>query len=282
MKRLTRKFNRLRVIKPSDALLIMLLLPIMSFGCSSKLELISHWPDREITIDGESEEWQDSLTLLEKDNVSLGFFNDEEFLYVSLVTTDRRIQRQFMALGFTIWFDPRGGQNEEFGIRFPLGMMETGLMMREARSGERNIERLKEEFEKSLDNLEILGAGKNERRLLRVTDLKGIEIKVNNSNKMLVYEIKVPLIKSEQHPYAIGAEVGESIGLGFETGKLDVKKMRERIGRGMRGRRPPGGIGGGRGRMGGPRPPMPEQFKVWATVRLVAENDYVPKTNHSN
>ena len=70
------------------------------------------------------------MNFVEKENVSVGFFNDQDYLYVSLISSARYPQRQFMARGFTIWFDPDGGKNKELGIKFPLGMMEVGMMMR--------------------------------------------------------------------------------------------------------------------------------------------------------
>ena len=45
---------------------------------------------------------------------------------------------------------------------------------------------------------------------------KGIEAKIGHQNDYFVYELKVPLIKSDQHQYAIGFKVGKPIGFGLE------------------------------------------------------------------
>ncbi len=265
-------------------LTFIILLSSIGLGCGSSLKLDSQWRDRAISVDGKHEEWQEGMNFVEKENVAVGFFNDEDYLYVSMTTSNRDIQKQFMAMGFAIWFDSNGGKKKEFGILFPVGMMEMGLMMR-GRGQSQDIETLRENFKKSLNDLEIFMPGEKEPRRMPVADATGIEVTVGDSHEQLIYEIKVPLHKSEIHPYAIAAKADKPIGIGFETAQLDREKMRERMGRGGMGSRPPGGIGGGRGGVGGGRggfgggrgggmggrPQMPEQFKLWAKVQLSSE-----------
>ncbi|MCH8020637.1 hypothetical protein IH785_12330 [candidate division KSB1 bacterium] len=261
-------------------LTFIILLSSIGLGCGSSLKLDSQWRDRVISVDGKHEEWQEGMNFVEKENVAVGFFNDEDYLYVSMTTSNRDIQRQFMAMGFAIWFDPDGGKKKEFGILFPVGMMEMGLMMR-GRGQSQDIATLRENFKKSLNDLEIFMPGEKEPRRMPVADATGIEVTLGDSHEQLIYEIKVPLHKSEIHPYAIAAKADKPIGIGFETAQLDREKMRERMGRGGMGSRPPGGSGGGRGGMGGGRggrgggmggrPQMPEQFKLWAQVQLSSE-----------
>jgi hypothetical protein len=52
---------------------------------------------------------------------------------------------------------------------------------------------------------------------------------------LLVYELKIPLIPTEEHPYAIGTKTGDSIGIGLEAPKMDMSAMRDRMGGGMGG-----------------------------------------------
>lgn len=253
-------------------------LTVMSMSCGGGLELTSQWRDRDVTIDGRHEEWQGGMSFIEKENVSVGFFNDQDFLYVSMTTTNREIRRQFMAMGFTLWFDPNGGREKEFGIKFPVGMFEMGMMMR-GRGRSEDIESLRENFEKSLLDLEIIMPGEEEPRRMPIAEATGIEVKIGDPKEELVYEIKVPLHKSETYPYAIAAKVEKPVGVGFETSQIDREKMREQMGSGgIGGGRPggfgggKGGFGGGRGGMMGGRPQMPEQFKLWATVQLGSED----------
>ena len=45
----------------------------------------SHAPEREIVIDGKADDWAGHLALDEKENLSVGFLNDQKNLYVALV-----------------------------------------------------------------------------------------------------------------------------------------------------------------------------------------------------
>ncbi len=251
-------------------------------SCGSSLKVNSKWRGQEIAVDGVDEEWQGGLTYVEKKEVTLGFFNDADYLYVSLRSSDRDIQRQVMSTGFYIWFDNDGGSDHEFGIRFPMGMIEMGLMNRGGRSrGRPDVESMRENFEKSLLNLEIIKPGQDEPQLMRLSEARGIEIEVGDMEKGFVYEIKVPLHQNDAHPYAINVEKGKSVGVGFETVKFDPSELRAQRGQGGgfggggRGGSGGGGLGGGRGGgMGGGRgggfnrPQPPEQFKLWTKVTL--------------
>ena len=151
------------------------ILILSSIGCTEN-EFTSHWRDREITVDGDQEDWQGQLAVPKDKNVALGFMNDESNLYVTLSSSDRRF----------------------------------------------------------------------------------------------VYELKIPLGSSPDSPYAVNISPGKSVGIGFETGEIDLTAMRsQRAGSGMRGggmrgggRRPGGMPGVGQGRQ------MPEPFRYWIRVTL--------------
>jgi len=194
-----------------------------------------------------------------------------------MIAEEPLMRAQVMRQGFTLWFDPDGGKEKTFGIKFPIGRQARGIAM-EMREGEPDLERFREAFEKSLTELEILGPGEKVRKRIPVEEARGIEIDVEASSGMLIYELKVPLLFSDQHPYAVGAEAGDSIGIGLETPKIDRSAIRKAMS-GRTGERMPGGGGriggGGRGGMGmrgGRRQKMPSGLKVWVAVRLASDN----------
>lgn len=245
-------------------------------GCSS-LEVKSTWREREIAVDGKSDDWLGAMYYLEEENISFGLLNDEDYLYICMIAEDRFIRAQVMWQGLTLWFDPDGGKEKTFGIRFPLGRREKGegrlMGMRE----ERDQEEFLEAFEQSLTDLEILGPGKDLRKRIAVDEAKGIDITLKASTGVLVYELKVPLLHDEQHPYAVGAKAGDLIGIGIEIAKMDRDAIRERMGgRPGGGGIPGGGGGGGRpggmGMRGGRGPQMPNGLKVWLAVQLTSKD----------
>ena len=79
----------------------------------------SRVPEAEITIDGMTEDWKGLLYLLADEQVFVGFMNDQEYLYVCLVSGDSRRPSQLMREGLTVWFDPAGGTKKVLGIKYP-------------------------------------------------------------------------------------------------------------------------------------------------------------------
>jgi hypothetical protein len=254
---------------------ILLLFTFLFVGCSNnRLELNSDWRDREITVDGKNTDWLGAMLFFEEDNVSVGLLNDENFFYICMIAEDEFIRAQLMRQGFTLWFDPDGGKEKTFGIKYPVGMQASDLPSG-IRIDEQRMERPRQALRRAMNELEILGPGKDEVKKMLIEEAKGIDIHVEFSSGMLVYELKVPLIQSEQHPYAIGAEAGSSVGIGLETAKMERPDMRSGMSGGRAGGGPTGGMRGGvggRGMPGGRRPPMPQPLKIWAVVQLASNN----------
>ncbi len=272
-------------IKQSIVACALGVLMLCDMGCNEQ-KLNSNWLNREIIIDAKSDDWLDTLYYFESERVSIGFFNDESNLYVCMLAEHPMLQAQVVGQGFTLWFDPAGGKEKTFGIKFPIGMREVREQMDSLRmqESELNRDKMREAFEKSLADLEILGPGVAKRRI-PVEEAHGIEIKVRNETGLFVYELKVPLKSDEEHPYAIEANAGTAIGVGLEIPEIDKDEMKrakeERMGGegmppGGGGGMPPGGmgdLGGGMGRPGGSRPKIPNGLDVWASLQLALDQN---------
>ena len=284
-------------------ILFVIVITTMSLTGCKKTEFESGWKDREIVIDGDHTDWKNALTYIEKKKVSIGLLNDDDYLYVCLVPATRQIQNQITRLGFTLWFDAAGGKKKTFGIHYPLGMMNSGMSMRELGfdprpgMGDPDPERMQRLIELSLSDLEILGEEEGDARMMGVDQAQGIDVEVGNMTETFTYELRVPLRRDEDHPFAIGVEDAAAVGVGFETGQIDIEKMREEMkdrmgsggrggggmgGRGRGGRgggrmagAPPGGGRGGGMRGGSMQPDIPDPLKVWVKVSLAADTTAV-------
>ena len=258
--------------------LILFLLTFFLAGCGL-FEVDSKWRDREIVIDGKSGDWLNAMLYFEEERISLGLLNDDNSLYVCMIVDDPFIRGQIIRQGFELWFDPKDGKKKIFGIKFPLGMLEPEkppedteakkVPLKPGRS-EQEPENIGQALRRQMDELEILGPGKDESQKMPVEKAEGIEVKIEIASGMIVYELKVPLQLSEEFPFAINAEPGDLIGVRLEVPKMDLGEMRRRMGG---GRGMPGGMGGMRMPGGGMRPRMPEPLKIRAKVLLAsAEN----------
>jgi hypothetical protein len=254
----------------------------MAFA-DEKKEVASQWRGPEMKIDGADGEWPEAITYLEKEKFGFGVKNDSSHLYLCL-KFDREIQRQAMIFGFTIWFDPAGKNKKTFGVRFPIGMVNfDSEFMPDPMQPMEEGDVMSPQFAAMLREIEVLGPDKDDRNRFSASSAFGIQTATAESPNGLVCELKIPLRISPGQPYAIAANMGQMMSVGFEMGELDRGKMRERMGReggpfgggmppgglppggGVRGGRPPGGMPGG-GRPGAMN--MPKAFKIWRNVTL--------------
>ena len=263
--------------------LIIFFVTFITSGCGEP-EITSRWLDREILIDGANTEWGYFIQYYhERTRANVCIFNDNNYLYIKISTSDRITQTQLISLGLTVWFDPDNRKQKIFGIHCPLGVREKGIPVLSGR-----VNRTDEQFEKMIQDtqneLEIISSihGKPIKISLLEAEHDGVDCKLGMTNGILVYELKVPLTRNDQHPYAVGIEAGKTMDIGFETGKNDVENMKKSIPEekstsasddttGYSGRmRPPDKRRGG-------MPPagmtgeITEQLNLWVEVTLATE-----------
>jgi hypothetical protein len=266
--------------------LAVVLLMTTALGASDKKQRIdSHWKDREITVDGDNGEWPGPLVPVdEHQRLTAAAFNDAQFLYMVLSTSDAALRAQIIGQGLIVWFDPGGGEKKKFGVKFPVGMGE-GDMPGRGRGFRRPDASAPGDPPQRVapieppNRLEVFGPEKDDAHSFVADKVPGIAVKVAQVEGALVYELKVPLTKTDEFPYAIQAKSGALMGFGLETLKRE-RPSEGRRGGGMGGFGGGGGGGGGMGRGGGGmgrgggrgmgrsdvEPPKP--LKAWATIQL--------------
>lgn len=267
------KVNRIRPVVTGSLLLALAFFGLTGCGSFQTYVAKSLWPQRQIIIDGKSDDWSGALSFVEKEQLSLGFFNDQDSLYLCLIAEGNFTRDQILRGGLTVWFDAEGGKKKNFGIRYPLGAFAREMQ----KPGEmRNPEETNElPPAEAMNELEIIRSKKAEPERMEVTKAKdnGLEIMVAPSSGLVVYELKIPLLAKEGQALAVGAKPGAVVGIGFETSKPDLSRMKRGGMAGMPGGgmgRP--GMGGGFGRGGGfgMGPNIPEPLKIWTTVQLAS------------
>lgn len=241
----------------------------------------SHALTRTITVDGMTDDWPGEMYVVPNERITAGFQNDGRFLYIALLVEEASQRFQIVSQGLTVWFDPKGGKEKAFGIRYPLGLppdrrkparmnpQGEGLMLPDLPDG-------------ALAELEIVRSPREPAQRLLVSGAKGLEVKVVPGTGLLVYEMKIPLLADAEHPIAVGAKPGGVVGIGFETDKPDTSAMpsggpgTDAGGHGGHG----GGMGGHGGMSGGGGGGMmmsAEPVKVWALVQLALGKGPAPE-----
>jgi hypothetical protein len=256
-------------IKISISLCALFSVILLCAGCNEPA-LLSSWSREKVKIDGKYSDWNKLTTYyFDRQRITLSIVNDENYLYLCLISRNRRIETKIMDSGLVVWFDPDNKQKKAFGIKFPIGLRSIGASLLDDEKRridtdwrdqqdtggliDRDKDRLLdksfnerlEELEKLQEKLVILDSDylnyKNKRpKHHKGKDAKsedsskkedkkreppeltseetgklGIEARVGRENGYFIYELKVPLVKSAEHPNAIGAIQGKSIGVGF-------------------------------------------------------------------
>jgi hypothetical protein len=270
-----------------------LVVPVAVVLASKRQVIDSHWRDRDVVIDGDNGEWPGPLVAVEENHPLLtAAMNDGQYLYVVLSTNDARVRGQIFRQGLVVWFDPSGGDKKHFGVKYPVGVPFEQAGGRggyrrggygggrpPSDSGSSDPTHSTPSDPEPIDRLEVYGPQKDDAHSFVTTMAPGIAVKTGNVEGYAVYELKVPLAKTADAPYAIEAKPGAVIGFGLETPKVEQPSREGHGGGGFggmgggmggRGGGGMGGHGGGGGRGGGERGgyEAPKPLKMWAAIKL--------------
>lgn len=259
-------------------------------ACGGGMAALQSRPlDEPVTVDASQSEWWGALTEIGSD-LSVGFRNDAEYLYLTLTTDDEDLVNQIMFQGLVVWFDPTGQKAESFGIRFPLGALAAGPPgsgpgggigagrqpgAGAIDGGELDPVTRDAMYERSMSGGSVLTASGD---TVRIASGSAIEFEGRAEYGGFVYELRAPLRTGPETPYAIGAEPGQTIAIGFTTPEIDMDELYDRAresgdgggGRpsGGAGRPSGGGFGGGPPGGGGRGFSIPSPLEEWTSVTL--------------
>ncbi len=263
-----------RIIKYFSIIISSIIISSLFYGCGTTAQLQSSWNNGEIKIDGNPSEWQSSAFMVEDEGVILNFKNDDEFLYICLITNNQGKMTQMMRSGFIVWFDPNSDESRIFGIKYP---MQVSLIDREERREfNKQIFRdgdMKNHFTKMIEDakeFQILNENNFPLGQLPIENNEGIKVKLGLDSERFVYELQVPIELSKQYQNRIAARPGEKVKINFETLDYEfdgipsggMKPRGEREGFG--GQRPQGGMR----RSEGKQFEKPEPFNFKAEILL--------------
>ncbi len=271
-------------MRTSRVILMLILIPLLA-GCSGAVTMKSRATETTPVIDGLAVDWSGRLESVEDADFSLGVQDDDEMLYLAVVSASTAFQEQVVRSGLVLWFDTDGGKDKTTGLRFPdaanspdFGSMGSRERMRQTEdpTPEERAERLAERFETQLGTLSFMN-GEDSSWSMDRDALQGMSVAASINNGVFVYEAAIPLYRGDERSYSVGIQ-GSEFTLGIEV------PVPEMPGRGEGGRGGggggPGGMGGGGGPgggMGGPGggrggPPQgmkqPEAVESWFDIKL--------------
>ncbi|HUI92047.1 MAG TPA: hypothetical protein VLX68_07360 [Chitinivibrionales bacterium] len=239
-----------------SALLFMLL-----STCNPPVVVESKWAPSPPPFDGNPAPWKDVMQYPDDPQFGIGVRNDGTFLYLDMTSWKRDVNTQILRFGFTTWFTSPSKKGKRFGIHFPLGMKNAPPLHSTAERA-RDPQAMRERMEQTLQEMELLGPGKEDSIPVKtgVAESFGIIVRLFPSDENLVYQIKVPLRSDSLCKYAVDIGNDTLLNVTFESSVPDIdphgqgesgSEMQPTGGGGMHGEGSGGGMhGGGHGHGG--------------------------------
>lgn len=243
------------MIKLINANLIIVLIIISVISCAD-LELKSKWNEKNILIDGGKQDWEGNLNYFEDEKVAIGISNDDDNIYLCLVTSDRSKVMKILNNGFTIWFESPNNDLNNFGIQYPIKNDFGDKMGNFQQSQNRNEfdqinnipqndgkfeNRLIEKFKAEQDEILIVDDENFPLNVYKLKNDSGLEVFVNIEQNQLVYELRIPYAQNIKNKIYYDAEPNDEINLRFASGEIEKHDFIDREGSKRGGMRNPDG-----------------------------------------
>jgi hypothetical protein len=249
--------------------------PVAVGGARAKLA--SEWTATPIVVDGTSTAWSAFASLDKGVPVSIAVKNDDQYLYLALVTSDTPTALQMLNQGLIVWFDIEGGTKKQLGIQYPMGRAGGGQGPTGAGGWQRGQpagsngaagggsasdpqgeqppdpeamwrRRLADD---RLQMAELLGPGKDDITSLVLDPSQPVRAMLGHFQGTLIYQLAIPLAKAADSSGGLGVRAGAVIGIGLETSERKDAPAAGHGGYGGSSGGTGGGAGGGRGGYGG-------------------------------
>ncbi|MCX7797057.1 MAG: hypothetical protein N2249_00355 [Melioribacter sp.] len=213
-------------------------LAILINSCSVTKNVTCNWKVENINVDGKYYEWQNKLINIEDYNVSIGFQNDEKYLYMCLVINEPLQIIQMFRGGFIIWFIP-DDDTKTIGLKYPLGSYELNYRNEELelrkermpksdntnRRGNLNVEKMIERLLEKETNFQIIDKSKYPLWLYPLENNQGIKPKISFQSIKLIYELQIPITNNSETDFKIPVSTGEKLKIKFETEEINQENF---------------------------------------------------------
>jgi len=241
-------------------------------GQGKSLDLKSTWSATPVKVDGTGQGWSANFMPVGDPPILVSLANDAEYLYVCVRTSDPKAKPQIAYGGLTVWAEVPKATEGGMGVRFPMhGRRQGGRPPGSSESESAKAPPLNAINDVSKE-FELLGPTRKDSLAVERGPEQPVQVAIGDDSGVLVYQVRLPLQPSDDHPVAIGASAGTTVKLVLDT---TPPKRRERPkseeggpeggpprggGEGPAGYGPGGGMGGPPGGGMG-RPPGGEGFR---------------------
>jgi len=183
----------------------------------------SVWTGGAVQIDGLAEEWAgDAMTVHKKTKVECAFRNDADYLYILLAYKDPAFLSTLDRSGVTIYYDSRGENRKERGLKFTKVMLTADQLIARRRSQGKSLtdEQIAEIKSKPFHPMFMFGFinRKDHEQMAAAKPRLNPDFNATADGSVRLFEFKIPLTKDENHPFGLGVEPGGKVKIGVEWG----------------------------------------------------------------
>lgn len=194
--------------------------------------VVSTWAADAPKVDGQADNWAGIARSVDSaSKVEYAFRNDADNLYILFVFKDPKTMSTISVTGMTLYFSPEGKKDKNRGINFNRKVVNADqLIAFMEKQGQTLTEERKQELRARneyflFDCSLVDGEGKVVTPAVGGGQSLPPVFRLGRSGQDVVYELRVPLPKGEDHPAAIGTSPGQALKVGFEWGGM-TKEMR--------------------------------------------------------
>ena len=222
-------------------------------GQGKALEVKSMWSAAPVNVDGTGQGWSATFVPLGDPPILVSVENDQQYLYVSVRTSDPKVKSEIAFGGLTVWAEAPKATTGGMGVRFPMHGSGQGHGRPSGSSeGESSKSPPANWINEASTEFELLGPTREDSLVVERGPEQPVQVAIGDDSGVLVYQVRFPLQPSEDHPVAVGVAAGAPVTVTLDTARPKGQPPPEGGGpEGWEGARPPDGGGRSPGGYGG-------------------------------
>jgi hypothetical protein len=187
-------------------------------GQGKSLELKSAWSATPVKVDGTGEGWSANFVPVGDPPILVSVENDAQYLYVCVRTSDPNAKSQIALGGLTVWVAAPKGDTGGMGVRFPMHARGQGAHRpRGSGEGESSQGPPANAINDVSTQFELLGPTREDSLVVERDPGQPVQVAIGDDSGVLVYQVRLPLQPSDDHPVAVGAAAGTPVTLVLDT-----------------------------------------------------------------
>jgi hypothetical protein len=231
--------------------LLTVLTALIFSGCGPKL-LNAVWLAPSLRVENQPDWW--NMPAYQNSDLSgrVIVANDSNSLYLGLYSSDHRLAGRLKGRGLTVWLSNPDNKNNRLGLRYPVGMWESGANIRPNRylpSADLSPDAMDDMLKLQNDDVEFMcrDSALSGRKTPEAADSLGVHARFVQTQTALEYTMQIRF----SGPVLSWLKPGARVQVALDSPAMSRPKGRAEGRPDEGGRQHGGGFGGGEGRRGG-------------------------------